>query len=124
MLISLPTASCQTIFIFLYAARIFETVFRSAEKEQVTIANHFVTEKSDYSTFLSMQFKRLFTSYSSSFNRTYARTGSLFEARFKRVLIPSDEGLLYTLYYIHHNPVKHNYVNQIRDWRFLPIKHI
>ena len=55
---------------------------------------------------LSSFMKRLAVSYSSYFNRKYARSGYLFQERFKSEPVQSDEYFLALLRYIHNNPVK------------------
>jgi putative transposase len=49
---------------------------------------------------------RVFTSYSSYFNKKYGRTGKLFEGVFKAKHLDTDEYLKYIFSYIHLNPVK------------------
>lgn len=55
---------------------------------------------------LSQAMKRLCTSYVMFFNRKYARTGHLFQDRFKSEPIDGDARFLMALRYIHRNPVK------------------
>ncbi len=50
--------------------------------------------------------QKLLTAYSMYFNKRYARTGTLFEGRFKSEHVDSDEYLKYLFSYIHLNPVK------------------
>lgn len=52
--------------------------------------------------------KGLFGGYARHFNKTYGRTGPLFESRFKSEAINDKEYLLSTVRYIHQNPVKAN----------------
>ena len=59
----------------------------------------------------SRQFGNLFNSYAQCFNKTYDRTGSLFEKPFKRERITSDEYFIHLIYYIHYNPSHHSFVN-------------
>jgi len=49
---------------------------------------------------------KMLTSYSSSFNKKYGRTGSLFEGPFGAEHLDSDNYLKYMHAYIHLNPVK------------------
>ncbi len=56
---------------------------------------------------ISEQLRILFISYSKAFNKQQKRTGSLFEKHLKRIKIVSDNQLLWTIYYIHRNPVHH-----------------
>ncbi|MBN2727950.1 MAG: transposase [Bacteroidales bacterium] len=86
--------------------------------------NHFhflirVNESDQYnSNQLSRAFKSFFTSYTNSFNKTYNKWGSLFQPRFKRLLIENNEQLLTTAIYIHCNPVKHSFVDSPIEWEF------
>jgi REP element-mobilizing transposase RayT len=61
----------------------------------------------------SKHFSHLFNAYTSYFNKLYFRTGSLFERPFKRIRVESESYLRYLVYYIHHNPVKHGFVDDI-----------
>lgn len=73
-------------------------------------------EKTVVNEFLSKQFKRFFSSYTLSFNKVYDRNGSLFQKRFKRLKIDSDDYLLTLIHYIHHNPIHHNFTENYSDW--------
>lgn len=59
-----------------------------------------------------------FNSYAKAFNNAYGRTGSLFENPFRRVAVKSHTHLLHLVIYIHHNPQKHAFVADYRDWPF------
>ena len=75
-----------------------------------------------YSSFLEDQFKRLFASYAHSFNRYHNQRGSVFQKRFKRVLLRTDLRLLYTICYIHHNPIHHRLAQTYDSWAFSSYK--
>lgn len=88
---------------------------------------HFLVRVSDQSSFpeeivanafLEKQFKRLFSSYALSFNKVYDRTGSLFQKRFKRLKVDSNNYLLTLIHYIHHNPIHHNFAENYGDWTY------
>src|SRR2546430_1059849 len=53
------------------------------------------------------QFQTFFTSYTMAFNEFYDRQGSLFNHRFKRIWVESEEQLKQRVFYIHSNPVRH-----------------
>jgi len=55
----------------------------------------------------SRQFSHLFNTYAKWFNKTYKRTGSLFEKGFKRKEVENEHYLQHLVYYIHHNPLHH-----------------
>lgn len=61
-------------------------------------------------------FSHLFNSYTQAFNKKYNRHGSLFERPFKRILIENESYLKYLIYYIHHNPVSHGFVEDMIEY--------
>jgi hypothetical protein len=80
-----------------------------------------ISEKQDVkipsvSHIISLQFSFLFNSYAQSINKANNRTGSLFEERFRRILIDSDAYFTELIYYIHHNPQKHGFVKDFRAY--------
>jgi REP element-mobilizing transposase RayT len=66
----------------------------------------------------SQQFANLFNSYAKAFNRTYGRTGSLFEHPFHRVEVTTDAYFAHLITYIHQNPQLHGFAGDFRDWPF------
>ena len=68
--------------------------------------------------FLSKQFSNLFSSYTQAFNKQQNRNGSLFIPRFRRKHIDSDEYFKQIIHYIHYNPVHHEFVDDLRDWKY------
>jgi putative transposase len=66
----------------------------------------------------SQQFANLFNSYAKAFNRTYERTGSLFEHPFHRIEVATDAYFVHLITYIHQNPQLHGFVDDFRDWPF------
>jgi REP element-mobilizing transposase RayT len=65
----------------------------------------------------SKAFNNLFTAYAKAINKAYDRTGALFQHHFGRQLVASEGYFAALLRYIHHNPQKHGFV---RDWRQWP----
>ncbi len=65
---------------------------------------------------ISKQFSDFFNSYAQSINKAYARTGGLFEEPFRRILIDTDTYFTELIYYIHHNPQKHGFVEDFRAY--------
>ncbi|MFC1621106.1 transposase [Candidatus Omnitrophota bacterium] len=57
-------------------------------------------------------------SYSRYFNIKHNRKGPLWEGRFKKVHVRSDEQLLHLTRYIHLNPPTAYLVNQPEDWKY------
>lgn len=66
----------------------------------------------------SQQFSNLFNAYAKAFNRTYGRTGSLFEHPFHRVQVTTDAYFARLITYIHQNPQLHGFVDDFREWPF------
>lgn len=67
---------------------------------------------------VSEQLRKFFISYSKSFNKQQNRKGTLFEKHLKRVRINSEEQLLWTIYYIHRNPVHHQITPNYERFRW------
>jgi len=67
---------------------------------------------------LSQPFSNFFNSYAKSINNKYDRTGSLFEERFKRKVITTDNYFKVMVYYIHSNPQKHRLINDYRSYPY------
>lgn len=68
--------------------------------------------------FISKQFSNFFSSYTQSFNKMYERRGSLFIKNFKRKSIETEKQWQETFLYIHLNPIKHGFTENIDDWRW------
>jgi hypothetical protein len=64
----------------------------------------------------SAQFGHLFNAYCQAFNKSFKRTGSLFESPFERKLIDNESYFQKLVYYIHYNPVHHRFTNDITDY--------
>jgi hypothetical protein len=65
---------------------------------------------------VSEQFRKFLISYSKSFNKYHSRSGTLFEKHLKRILVDSDEYLIWIILYIHRNPVHHNISKNFRSY--------
>jgi hypothetical protein len=66
----------------------------------------------------SKQFSNLFNAYTKTINKTYQRTGSLFQKPFKRILVDSDTYLMHLVNYIHRNPQKHGFTDDFRAYPY------
>ena len=62
------------------------------------------------------QFGHLFNAYTQAINKKYNRTGCLFESTFERKLVTSDRYFQKLIYYIHHNPVHHGFVDNMMEY--------
>jgi REP element-mobilizing transposase RayT len=58
------------------------------------------------------------TSFVMSMNQWYARSGHLFQGRFRPKLVDAEEYLLHLCRYIHLNPVTAGLVSLPEDWRY------
>lgn len=70
------------------------------------------------SKYLSDKFSNFFNAYAKTINKTYGRTGSLFQHPFGRVPITTDRQFWNVIAYIHQNPQKHGFVKDFRDWKY------
>jgi putative transposase len=81
--------------------------------------NHYhlllVPKKPEY---LTLFMKKLNGGYAKYFNEKYQRAGTLFERRFKRILIKREEHFIHIPYYIHCNPLDLEYP----EWRNRELK--
>ena len=74
------------------------------------------TVKSPKRIDLHLQFGHFFNSYAKAINKRYKRTGSLFEKKFERKIVNSDTYLQNLIHYIHYNPLKHRFTENIWDY--------
>ena len=70
------------------------------------------------SALASKAFNNLLSAYAKAINKSYKRTGALFQHHFGRIPITSDRYFAALVRYIHHNPRKHGFVNDFRDWPY------
>ncbi len=106
-------------FHFLVSVKPLSDEIKDEIKDQLTSKSRkFHSGEIGYNEFLEDQFKRLFSSYALAFNKQEGRTGSLFQKRFKRVLLGTENRILHNLAYIHHNPIHHKFVKNYYDWRY------
>lgn len=66
----------------------------------------------------SKQLSHFFNSYAQAVNKTYNRTGALFESPFERKLIDDDNYLTSMIHYCHYNAQKHEFVKDFKNWEF------
>ncbi|WP_334112537.1 hypothetical protein [Paucihalobacter sp.] len=66
----------------------------------------------------SKQFSHLFNAYNQSINKTYNRTGSVFEKPFQRKIVSSQNYFQKLIFYIHNNPVHHKITDNILDYNW------
>lgn len=78
---------------------------------------HFLVKVKIKELFISL-FSKIENSYTRFFNEKNKRRGPLWQSRFKKVIIESNEQLLHTIRYIHLNPVTDKLVNKPEEWEF------
>lgn len=69
-----------------------------------------------FSNTISRQFSHLFNGYTQAYNKQYERKGSLFIPNFKRKLVKEEIYFTRLVAYIHNNPVKHGFAQNLFDW--------
>ena len=91
-------------------------------RSEEELKKYFLTKKPDLTGFenlsglLSQQFSNFFNAYTKAFNLQQNRRGSLFQRPFKRKPVLDESYFTELIVYIHNNPVKHGFVNNILDW--------
>ena len=66
----------------------------------------------------SHQYSKFILSYTNKLNFKLKRNGSFFLARFRRIRVESEDYLRRLIYYIHHNPVKHNVFDDYKNYPY------
>ncbi len=61
-------------------------------------------------------FANFFNAYAKGFNKSYGRSGKLFEERFKKKKVTSEKYFTQLIYYIHANPQRHGLLHDYRDY--------
>lgn len=81
--------------------------------------NHFhVQVKEEKVSGLSTFISRFSNSYTRYFNLKYKRGGYLFQGKYKKTTIQTDEQLLHVSRYIHLNPLIGNLVSKLEEYRW------
>ncbi len=70
----------------------------------------------------SRAFANFFNAYAKGINKTYERTGALFQRPFGRRWVYSNEYFLVLIAYIHQNPQKHGLIADFQEWPFSSFK--
>jgi putative transposase len=68
--------------------------------------------------FIMERFSNFLNSYTKAFNKRYQRKGSLFLDYIRRVEIVKDSQFSNCIFYIHRNPVHHDYVKSMSEWEW------
>lgn len=96
---------------------------RSRTSERLVDIHGWVLMKNHYHLLLSERveggislfLRKVNVGYANYFNERYARQGTLFQGRTKKILIKSQAHFLYILHYLHLNPL--DYLEGAREWR-------
>ncbi|MGV3527677.1 MAG: transposase [Flavisolibacter sp.] len=72
----------------------------------------------DFSIVISEVFRRFFLSYAKAIKIQEGRTGSLFEKNFRRIMVESDQHLVWLVNYIHRNPQTHGLIPDFRNYSY------
>jgi putative transposase len=119
-------ANKQNIFYseenFLYCLRLISKNVRKfciAVIAYCLMPNHYhLLIRQDGNVPISKFIQSIFNSYVQALNIQRERTGTLFEGRFKHVLVNRDEYLIHLMRYIHLNPVTANLVKKPENWPY------
>ena len=76
------------------------------------------TPKGQKSIKAHKQLGHCLNAYAQYFNRSTQRTGNLFESSFKRKEVLNNAYFTQTIVYIHHNPIKHGFANDLLDYPY------
>ncbi len=86
------------------------------------LKNHFhlvvKTKEEITSKLISQSFSNMFNTYSKAINKAYGRSGSLFQDRFSRKKIESEDYLKQLIIYTHLNPQYHGLVPDFRNYQY------
>jgi putative transposase len=89
-----------------------------SEIPELTDNTHKYQEEEAIEKFLSQKFSNFFNAYSKSFNSYYNRTGRLFQERFGRIKVETEEYLHQLVFYIHTNPKKHGIKDDFMNYPY------
>lgn len=104
--------------------KFIETLCRMKEKYNFKLEayclmnNHVHLIINDNGNDISKIVKSINISYAYYFNKTYERTGHLFQDRFRSEIIQNDNYLLQASAYIHNNPLKAGIVNSPEEYKW------
>ncbi len=111
-------------FHFLVRVHPVQHILEAAAKEKTQCGLRFLEGVIELDVLLEDQMKRFLSSYAKAFNKQQDRQGSVFQKRFKRILIKSESQLMYLIAYVHHNPIHHGVANHYEDWHYTSFKAI
>jgi REP element-mobilizing transposase RayT len=98
----LPVAD---IFAYCMLKNHFHLLIRIKEKEEIL--------KKSMQDKPHLGFSHLFNAYTKTINMSLNRKGSLFQEHLKRIPVTDDDYFIQLVVYIHLNPVKHGFTNEL-----------
>jgi REP element-mobilizing transposase RayT len=102
--------------------RLMDTIGEAAERfdldifAYVLMPNHYHLLLRTQQANLSRAMQWFGTTYTQRYNRRHARSGHLFQGRFKSILVENDAYLLRLSLYIHRNPVRAGLTERLADF--------
>jgi len=93
---------------------------------QELIKQRFIKSGLDHDEIIKVnynQFSKLFNAYAKYFNLKVHRDGSLFDSRFKKVPVRSEEQFRNLILYIHNNPAHHNICKNPANYKWSSLKY-
>ncbi len=103
-----------------FESRNFDYFLLLLEKHIVPIADIYAycLLSNHFEPLLSRAFSNFFNAYSKAVNKSYNRSGSLFQDRFKRIIIEDEEYFKTLILYIHLNPTNHKFTEDYRSYNY------
>lgn len=93
--------------------------FKKVKKENGSLL---ITDVGEIGKMTVGQFKRFFITYAMAINKQENRVGNLFDSKYKRLEITSQEYLQYAIFYVHYNPEKHATIKNFKEYRYSSFK--
>ena len=87
-------------------------------KTPIVLPNQNTKPAKDKTPEIHKAFRNFFMSYAKAINKSYGRTGSLFQQKFERKLIDDENYFTQLVLYIHYNPVKANIASDYKNWKY------
>ena len=100
----------------------FHLLIRTRSSESIRTAFP-LKASSEIDKIISSQFSHLFNGYAQAVNKSFERTGGLFETPFRRIAVTDQVYLSQLMYYIHSNPLKHGFTDDFTTypWSSYPV---
>ncbi len=77
-----------------------------------------ITDENEIGKLTVHPLKRLFITYAMAINKQENRVGNLFDPKYKRLEITTQDYLEYAIFYTHYNPEKHGLIADFKDYKF------